>query len=242
MSKIYQALERSERVRADGATDRSAQRHGNGHHHHVPDASEYERLGSKIIHTRAATPFQTIMVAAPDHGEGASTVAVGLASSLAQRTGLRVVLVDANFRHPLLAEMLHVEGTTGFADVLDGDADLDGAIVMTDTPGLALLPAGHAGARRLLDTPRLAAVCEELRSQADVIIFDAPPVLPYADTLTLAAKVDRVVLVTRAERTQRGRLERATAELQTSGAAILGVVLNRKASHAPPWLERCFNL
>ncbi len=74
------------------------------------------------------------------------------------------------------------------------------------------------------------------------MILDAPPVMPYADALTLASKVDRVVLVTHAEHTQRGHLERAKDELDKSGAAILGVVLNRKASHAPPWLQRRLNL
>jgi Mrp family chromosome partitioning ATPase len=67
-------------------------------------------------------------------------------------------------------------------------------------------------------------------------------VLPYADALTLASKVDRVILVTQADRTQRGHLERAKSELENAGGTILGVVLNRKASHAPPWLQRRLNL
>lgn len=81
----------------------------------------------------------------------------------------------------------------------------------------------------------------QVAATADLVVVDAPPVMPYADALTLASKVERVVLVTHAEHTQRGHLEQAKGELDKSGAAFLGVVLNRIATHAPSWLQRRLN-
>ncbi len=243
MSKIYQALEGVERGRAATVVERASAAGGLSDHP-LSDAVEYERLASRIVHARSSAPFKTLMVASPDHGEGTSTVAVGLALTLAQRSGLRVLLVDANFRSPALAKRLHVEAAGGFAGALAGQASLDGRLAETDTPNLALVPAGlaAAGSARLLSGPRFAVLLDELAAMGDLIIFDAPPVLPYADALTLASKVDRVILVTQTDRTQRGHLERAKDELDKAGATILGVVLNRKTSHAPPWLQRRFNL
>ena len=245
MSKIYQALERIERVGADEVVVRAASANGEAHHH-LPDASEYERLGGRVVQARTAAPFKTLLITAPDHGEGASTVALGLARALAERAGLSVLLVDANLRNPALAERLEVEGPAGLAEVLTGEASAASAIADVDVDGanLRLLAAGAApvGAARLFGGERFERLLGELADMADVVVFDGAPVLPYADALTVASKVDRVILVTQADRTQRGHLERAKSELENVGGTILGVVLNRKASHAPPWLQRRLNL
>lgn len=243
MSKVFQALERVEGLRRRSAADVLAPRkRADGTSR--PDSSdpaEYERLCAAILQARIAAPFKTMMVASPDHGEGGSTVAVGLAKALAAR--LRVVLVDANFRSPVLAERFHVEPALGLADVLSNLATVEAALTRTAIANLRLLGAGTATDQTFRQVRSgLPALIRQLAEASDVVIFDAPPVLPYADALILASQAERVVLVTHAERTQRGDLERAKDELERSGAAILGVVLNRKTSHAPPWLQRYLNL
>src|SRR5262249_33537610 len=247
MSKIYRARERVERHGGGGGAavlsppeppaDSSSR-------HTAPDTPEYERLATAIAHAKVAATFKSIMVASPAHGEGTSTVAAGLALSLARRGEQVVVLVEANFRSPVLGAMLHVEPSAGLAEVLAGQVSLGEAVVPTAAPGVRLLAAGAptVSSARLLESTRFTAVLEDLGSTADVIVVDAPPVLPYADALTVASRVDRVVVVTQADRTQRGHLERSKEELEKSGATILGVVLNRKSSHAPPWITRRFNL
>jgi capsular exopolysaccharide synthesis family protein len=184
-----------------------------------------------------------MMIASPHHGEGTSTVAVGLARILAGR--VRVLLVDANFRSPALTDLLlDAAPGAGLVEALAGPADVETIITETDAPGLRLVAAGAVDSEspRLLQSSRLATLLSQLGATADMVILDAPPVMPYADALTLASRVDRVVLVTHAEHTQRGHLERVKEELDKSGAVILGVVLNRTASHAPSWLQRRLNL
>jgi non-specific protein-tyrosine kinase len=210
----------------------------------VTEVDEYERLASKILHARAASPFGTVMIVSPDHGEGSSTIAARLAESLSTRGQLSVVLLDANFRSPAPTEHHDIDAAVGLADVLSGAVVLETAVLDGGTPKLRLLAAGRVDddAPRLLDSPRLTSVLEVLAAASDIVVIDGPPVLPYADALTLAARVDRVIVVTQADRTPRDRLERAAQELTAAGATILGAVLNRKASHAPPWLTRCLNL
>ena len=71
-------------------------------------------------------------------------------------------------------------------------------ITETGVPGLRLVAAGAVDSEspRLLQTSRLAPLMSQLAETTDVVILDAPPVMPYADALTLASKVERVVLVT----------------------------------------------
>lgn len=240
MSKIYQALERVE-PRTTAVLDEGPSADPDTRHA-APDASEYERLASRIVHERSSSSFNTLLIASPDHGEGTSTVAMGLAVALAQRARLRVMLLEANFRSPVLGARFGVDADRGFAEALAGSMSPDAAIAETGTPNLTVMLAGAGVSARLLNRPQVAHVLGELAARTDIVVVDGPPVLPYADALSLASRVDRVILVTQADRTQRGRLERAKDELENAGAVILGVVLNRKTSHAPPWLQRRFNL
>jgi len=239
MSKIYQALDQLDRRPAASIAParRFPARRGIG------EPATYERLGTKVVQALRSAPFRTLMITAPDHGEGTSTVAMGLATSLADRNGLSVLLVDANIRHQA-SDFPSDQPEGGLASALAEAISLDDLVVETDLPRLALLPAGDmtSGSASAFDTSRFDVVRDDLVARADLVIFDAAPVLPYADALILALKVERVILVTQADHTHRGRLEQATAELHRSNASILGVVLNRKASHAPPWLARRFNL
>lgn len=245
MSRVFQALERTEGLRgrkASGVLDAPQHRHQSGRPS-PSDTGEFERLASAILQARTTAPFTTMMIASPHHGEGTSTVAVGLARILAGR--LRVLLVDANFRSPGLTDLLpEARPAAGLVEALAGPAEVETIITETGVPGLRLVAAGAVDSEspRLLQTSRLAALMSQLAETTDMVILDAPPVMPYADALTLASRVERVVLVTQAEHTQRGHLERAKEELEKSGAAILGVVLNRTASHAPSWLQRRLNL
>jgi capsular exopolysaccharide synthesis family protein len=244
MSRVFQALERTEGLRKRKTSAILAPQQDKRSGQPSPsDTGEFERLASVILQARAAAPFKTMMIASPHHGEGTSTVAVGLARILGGL--LRVLLVDANFRSSGATDLLlETEPRAGLVEALAGSADIEAIITETNVPGLRLVAAGAVDSEspRLLQTSRLAPLMSQLAETADVVILDAPPVLPYADALALASRVERIVLVTQAEHTQRGHLERAKEELDKSGTAILGVVLNRTASHAPSWLQRRLNL
>jgi capsular exopolysaccharide synthesis family protein len=243
MSRVFQALERVESEREPRAAEiLHAPDVRDRHDRRAPaDLGEYERLAGTILHARAVAPFKTMMLVAPDHGEGTSTVAAGLARVLAGH--VRTLLVDANLRNPALSAPRPREVAAGLSEVLAGHCAAESVIEETDVACLRFVRAGAGTDEsvRLLVSPRLSAVMREFSDATDIVILDAPPVLPYADALTMASKVDRVVLVTCADRTQRGHLERAKDELEKSGATILGVVLNRKASHAPPWIQPYLN-
>jgi Mrp family chromosome partitioning ATPase len=156
-----------------------------------------------------------------------------------------VLLVDANFRSSGLTDLLlEAEPRAGLVEALAGSADVETIITETNVPGLRLVAAGAVDSEspRLLQTSRLAPLMSQLAETADVVILDAPPVMPYADALDPGleggARRPRHPGGTHTARPPGAGEE----ELDKSGTAILGVVLNRTASHAPSWLQRRLNL
>src|SRR5262245_36592289 len=162
MSRIYQALEQMDRGQAIAAVEGPDGRRGRGHLR--SDGAEYERLASRIVQARMSAPFHTMMVAAPDHGDGTSTVAMGVATAVAEGAGLSVLLVDANFRSPGLADAADLGATAGLAEALRDEITVDSAIAVVDRENLGLVPAGDvdAGSPRLLATDRFDAVRDAL--------------------------------------------------------------------------------
>lgn len=173
----------------------------------------------------------TVTVAGTAPGDGASTVAATLAMSLA-RSGARVVVVDADLRRPRLDTALGVRGVAGLADVLSGRRRLEKVLVEAPGSGIHVVPAGLAVGRigDLVDRDGLAAVVTELQTYFDFVVFDAPPALVAADASVIGAVTDGVVLVVRQGVTRYADVDRAIRGFRTSGAVLLGAVLN----HASP--------
>jgi Mrp family chromosome partitioning ATPase len=101
---------------------------------------------------------------------------------------------------------------------------------------LSVITAG-TGARLDANIEIVEVLVGRLQSQFDFIIIDGPPVNSYADASVLATKVDGVILVVEADRTPVGEAEAAKRQLDRVGARILGLVLNRRRSYIPAFLE-----
>lgn len=169
----------------------------------------------------------SITIAGTRAGDGASTVAVTLAASLA-RAQARVVVVDADLRQPRVDRYLGVRGNLGLAEVLAGRQKAAQLVVESRHSGVWALPAGSPFGRvgDLLDHDRLAAVVADLEETFDFVVIDTPPVLAAPDAAVIGAVTDGVVLVVRERFTQVGDVDRALRVFRSSGAPLLGAVIN----------------
>jgi Mrp family chromosome partitioning ATPase/capsular polysaccharide biosynthesis protein len=191
-------------------------------------------------------PAQTILMTSPGIGEGKSTVAANLGVAIAQ-TGKRVVVVDADLRHPSLHRFFKLPNTRGFSNVLlMGDVlkvsdilrltnrpqvqqiDLTAVLQPTEFEGLRVLTAGSPvpNPAELLGSARVDIVRDQLKREADTVIFDCAPMLVAADAVTLAAKLDAAIMVVRAGQTTTEALSDAKEALSRGNNNILGVVFN----------------
>ncbi|GAA2895360.1 polysaccharide biosynthesis tyrosine autokinase [Streptosporangium fragile] len=159
--------------------------------------------------------------------EGKSSTSANLAITLAQ-AGWRVILVDGDLRRPSIPGYLGLEGTTGLTDVLIDRANLDDVIQTWGEPGLAVLPSGQVppNPSELLGSAGMRQVLDRLTAAYDMVIIDAPPLLPVTDAATLAAICDGALLVARHGKTRREHIAHAAQLLSSINARVVGTVLN----------------
>jgi len=172
-------------------------------------------------------PPRVLLVTSAVQGEGKSTASCHLALALAA-AGHRVLLVDADLRRPAVAQRLGLEPSVGLVDVLAGKLALEDALQPALHPGLSVLAAGRTppdpGA--LVGSRQMRSLLERARDVHDVVVVDAPPVLPVTDACVLLGAVDGAVLVVRARRTRRAELAEAVERLGQSPGRVLGTVLS----------------
>ncbi|MFQ5932511.1 MAG: CpsD/CapB family tyrosine-protein kinase, partial [Nitrospiraceae bacterium] len=192
------------------------------------------------------TPFKAIMISSASPGEGKSTTSVNLAMAL-RELGRRVVLVDADLRHPSLSNLLQSGAEEGVASILQragNDGDMTASIsvsieAMGVRPGsdFAFIPSGvtpgDPGA--LLSSAQAKELVTCLKEQCDYVLFDSPPLLLVSDNLLFATSLDGVILVAKAGQTKKRDLKRAKGLLEGAGARILGVILNQVPPRRLPY-------
>ena len=181
------------------------------------------------------------MVAATNHGEGATTTAVMLAAYLAKSKNSKVLLIDANFRTPAIDDVFQTQFIqAGLSDLILSESSLEKSICKTNLPNLFVLPCGKpvSSPSYIFDGDSMNDLLATLRQHFDFIIFDASPLRNYSESSFLAPKVDGVILVVEAERTKSEVLRRIAKDLESDSIHILGVVLNKKKKYVPDFIER----
>ncbi|HEX6579552.1 MAG TPA: polysaccharide biosynthesis tyrosine autokinase [Actinomycetota bacterium] len=192
-------------------------------------AEAYRALRANVLAAARDAKARTILVTSALEGEGKTTTAVNLAVALAQ-VGKSVVLISADLRFPRVHVLLGIGNEQGLGQVLQGSIELRDALVETPIQNLKVLPTGPVTADdepvELLQSDRMVDVIRGCR-QADVVIVDAPPIGPVADSLMLVDLLDAVIVVADAQEGTRARVAEARHQLAQVGGNILGGILNR---------------
>ncbi len=141
-------------------------------------------------------PIRQILVTSATAAEGKSFVTVNLAITIAH-AGKNVIIVDSDLRRPSLHSTLGIANAEGLTTVLVGERDLEDVLQPTEIEGLRVLPSGPLPPNpvELLASDRMAQLCESLAEMADFVIYDSPPAIIVSDAVTLASRMDGVVLV-----------------------------------------------
>lgn len=189
--------------------------------------SEHMRMIRTALFERIERERENVvLITSAGAGAGKTTVAMQLGKSLAQ-CGRRVLLIDADLRNPRLSERCGLPTTPGLIGVLRDRVPDDKAITHNGIGGLFVLQAGDA--RQLQDAELLAngvfqARLQRWRKEYDLVLLDAPPVIPVADARILARQVDGAVMVLRAEHCRRDEVFEALAALNCAGSRLLGTI------------------
>lgn len=193
-------------------------------------AESLRQLRTNLQYVDAGKPRKTLVITSAVAGEGKSMTACGLAMLFA-RTGQRVLIMDADLRHPRIADYLGLDGAAGLTSVLVGKASVDDVLQRRGTH-LWVLPSGllPANPSELLGSRYMAELLADLRDRFDTVIVDSPPLLPVTDAAVVAARTDGALLVARSHRTTGPQVTAAVKALHSVDARLLGCVLNMVAA------------
>lgn len=190
-----------------------------------PISEAYRSLRTNLSFYSLDNPIRSLVVTSPAKAEGKSTTIANLAVTLAQ-SGRKTILVDCDLRRPSLHTLFDLRAEPGLTNIiLDDEAALP--LQETSVENLWLLASGPKppNPADLLGSKKIDHLLQKLGEKADIILFDAPPVIAVTDAAVLGAKVDGVLLVINAGQTRRDHAERAKELLEKAKVRIIGATL-----------------
>lgn len=192
-----------------------------------PRAEAFRQLRTNLQFAHVVGDRKSVLVTSSIPGEGKSTTATNLALAIAQ-SGQSVCLVDADLRRPMVDSYLGLERRVGLTTALIGAADLDD-ILQPWGEGLFVLTSGAIppNPSELLGSEEMKSLLNRLESVFDVVVLDAPPLLPVTDAAVLSQLVAGVVVVVGSQKTSRPEIEKSLNALELVDAKLFGVVMNR---------------
>lgn len=78
----------------------------------------------------------------------------------------------------------------------------------------------------LLEAKKIENLIERVKHNYDLVIFDTPPVLLFADALTIAGQTEGIVFIARPGVTSPASAASSKELLDQSGQTVLGLVVN----------------
>jgi succinoglycan biosynthesis transport protein ExoP len=179
------------------------------------------------IDTANPSPTKTILFTSSVSGEGKSTVAVSLACMLAL-AGRRVVIVDADLRHPNVHRMMRLQRSPGLAEVIAGEKELEDVLQVESASGAYILVAGASGSSPgdILESPKLRQILLALSLDFDAVIIDSPPILAVHDACIVAQHVDATIMVVRWGKTKIATFVTALQRMSDLNIPVNGIVLS----------------
>lgn len=208
-----------------------------------PMYTEIHKLGSRLWRQVQGEDKKVILITSALRGEGKSTTVAYLASALALHPGRRILAIDMDFRNPSVNRYFNVAHDRGLGAVLRGQCSIDEATVRSglesDGTGLDLLLPEQEGEdpEVLLNTPKLVQLFRASRAKYDLVLVDAPALIPVADAVAIIPLCDAVILAVMAGVSTKHHLKRARELCLGLGASIIGLVVGNVQQAAPDYMD-----
>lgn len=189
------------------------------------------RTNLQFVDVDASRKVLVITSALPEEGKTTTATNLALTLAIAQH---RVVLVEGDLRRPRVAEYMGLPSDVGLTSVMIGRASLSEAVQHTSNKCLDVLTSGPVppNPAELLQSRAMADTLTALAGAYDIVVVDAPPLLPITDAAVLASQADGAILVVRAKKATRDQVRQAVERLTSGGGRLLGTVLTMTSTRS----------
>ena len=197
---------------------------------HGTYADAFKILSTQVMQRMEEHQWSSLAITSVGDDEGKTTTAINLGISIAKEVEYTVLLVDTNLRKPELHKYFGIKPELGLSDYLQSEIDLvDILIKPANIEHFVILPGGTPimNSIEMLGSPKMCSLAQELKDRYPkrIIIFDLPPVLSTADTLSFVPCIDAALTVVEDDTTKEAELEHAVDLLSVTN--IIGTVLNK---------------
>ena len=242
MSNTFEALQKAEKKKMGPNTKRPNKNNKTNLTNFNLDVLITEELKNMKLSIRSIgdqKSIKTILFTSSNPGEGTSTILVNFAKEIAA-SDESVIIVDTNLHSPILYKLMNVENIEGIAEIIEKRKPLIGTIKKTGTKNIQIITHGKQSEKNItgFSTVTIKPIINELKSHADWVLFDSPPIHKYSDAAILANEVDGVIMVVEAEKTKWEVAQSARDKIAKGNVQILGAVLNKKQFHIPALLYK----
>ncbi|MFK5633427.1 MULTISPECIES: polysaccharide biosynthesis tyrosine autokinase [unclassified Ornithinimicrobium] len=193
-----------------------------------PQAEAIRRLRTNMMFVDVTTGKHSFVISSTLPGEGKTTTAINLGLAMSD-AGSKVLLIDADLRHPSVASNLGLEGAVGLTTVLLGEADVADVTQRWGGSNLHVLASGEVppNPSELLGSSKMHDLFESLSETYDFILVDTPPVLPVTDAMVIEKLTGGMLMVAASGQIRKRHLSDALRTLETAETHIAGFVITK---------------
>lgn len=192
-------------------------------------AEDFRRIRTSLAFMAPVegTNCRLLVITSAEPSEGKTTTSVNVAAALAEN-GAKVLLVDADLRHPSVANKLDIDGSAGLAHVLSGQASVKDVVQRYWRPNLHIMPAGPKppNASTLLNSVIMTELLNNALQKYDYVIIDTAPMVVANDAVIFVRRGGALVMVCRRDKALKNDLEDIRQELDTLDQSVSGVIFN----------------
>jgi polysaccharide biosynthesis transport protein len=199
-----------------------------------PAANNYRTAVTKLLFSIGKSLPQAFLVSSvgSQSGNDAALATANLGIAFAQ-AGKRVILVDAQLNKPILTELFEANGKTGLSDLLSIKSSELKLVSIKEISDIQLLPAGLSSEKLsggMLNFANIGKRVEELQKEADIVLFAAPPILGFAESLALASQVNGAILVGQYGEAHSKMINEVAENLNAVNVPLAGVIFEHSPS------------
>lgn len=191
-------------------------------------AESIRSIRTSLVSSAVANATRSFAVIGPRPGAGNTFLAANLALAFAQMS-VATLLVDANLRDPRIAEMFGFHrDQEGLSETLARKSIEQPYIVYDIIPRLSIMTSGAIppNPQELVCSEEFLLLTNNLTKDFEIVIYDTPSAMDYADAYMLATRVDASIVVARKHKTNFSDITAVTNKLRSVQCNVVGAILN----------------